>query len=80
MKTMYEANDLKKELNAKGWKYTLQRDMILQVFQDLPKGKHLSAEEIYQILTEDEKVMSLSTVYRNLKVMGAHLIVGGVQG
>ncbi|MBD2468767.1 transcriptional repressor [Nostoc sp. FACHB-145] len=66
---MYKANELKEELNAKGWKYTLQRDMILQVFQDLPKGQHLSPEELYQILTEDGKAVSLSTVYRSLKVL-----------
>ncbi|TFI53943.1 hypothetical protein BLD44_013110 [Mastigocladus laminosus UU774] len=47
---MYSYNYLKAELNAKGWRFTHQREMVLQVFHNLPKGNHLSAEEVYDIL------------------------------
>ncbi|BAT56827.1 ferric uptake regulation protein (plasmid) [Nostoc sp. NIES-3756] len=64
-----EKNLLKTELKAKGCKYTVQREMILQIFQNLPKGNHLNADGVYKILKEDGQRMNLSTVYRNLKVM-----------
>ncbi|MCJ8279138.1 MAG: transcriptional repressor, partial [Rivularia sp. ALOHA_DT_140] len=47
---MYTINSLKAELHAKGWRLTPQRKVILQVFQNLPKGKHLSADELCELL------------------------------
>ncbi|AFZ00712.1 Fur family transcriptional regulator [Calothrix sp. PCC 6303] len=66
---MYSANSLKAELNAKGWRLTPQREVILQVFQNLPRGKHLSAEELFEMLEKREEGISLSTIYRTLKLM-----------
>lgn len=66
---MYTTNSLKAELNAKGWRLTPQREEILQVFQNLPKGQHLSAEELFEMLEKQEKGISLSTIYRTLKLM-----------
>jgi Fur family transcriptional regulator, ferric uptake regulator len=60
---------LKKKLNARGWRLTPQRDIILQVFQNLPKGKYLSAEELDRTLAKREQAVSLSTIYRTLKIM-----------
>ncbi|MFN7865399.1 MAG: transcriptional repressor, partial [bacterium] len=37
----YTASSLKAELNARGWRLTPQREKILHVFQNLPKGNHL---------------------------------------
>jgi len=34
----YTAASLKAELNSKGWRMTPQREKILHVFQNLPKG------------------------------------------
>ena len=69
--TAYTAVSLKAELNDRGWRLTPQRKTILQVFQELPKGEHLSAEDLYhQLQAEDRgKGISLSTIYRTLKLM-----------
>jgi|GEM_PF-525062 Fur family ferric uptake transcriptional regulator len=62
-------NCLKERLNAKGWRFTPQREMIFLIFHNLPKGNHLSAEEVWDFLLKDGETISLSTVYRNLKLM-----------
>jgi Fur family transcriptional regulator, ferric uptake regulator len=66
---MYTPTSLKAELNSRGWRMTPQREVILSVFQDLPEGKHLSAEELYNLLQEKEEGISLATIYRTLKLM-----------
>ncbi len=66
---MYTANSLKAELNSKGWRLTPQREVILEVFQNLPQGKHLSAEELFTVLEKRQEGISLSTIYRTLKLM-----------
>ncbi len=67
--SVYTAASLKAELNEKGWRLTPQRETILQVFQNLPKGTHLSAEDLYEALRADGEGISLSTIYRTLKMM-----------
>jgi Fur family ferric uptake transcriptional regulator len=65
----YTASSLKAELNERGWRLTPQRETILQVFQNLPEGKHLSAEDLYNVLEGNGEGISLSTIYRTLKLM-----------
>ncbi len=65
----YTTAALKAELNERGWRLTPQREKILHIFQDLPRGEHLSAEDLYQLLHEQDEKISLSTVYRTLKLM-----------
>ncbi|MEI6380526.1 MAG: transcriptional repressor [Cyanobacteriota bacterium ELA615] len=65
----YTASSLKAELNSRGWRLTPQREKILLIFQELPKGNHLSAEELHQLLEEQAEVISLSTIYRSVKLM-----------
>ncbi|MEO1621565.1 MAG: transcriptional repressor [Cyanobacteria bacterium J06632_3] len=60
---------LKTELNERGWRMTPQRETILQTFQNLEEGHHLSADDLYDLLKEDGSGIGLSTVYRNLKMM-----------
>lgn len=48
---------------------TPQREVILNVFHDLPEGKHLSAEDLHTFLQERGKGISLATIYRTLKLM-----------
>lgn len=48
---------------------TPQREKILHVFQNLPRGNHLSAEELYNLLEERKENISLSTIYRSVKLM-----------
>lgn len=67
--SFYTASSLKAELNERGWRMTPQRETILQVFQNLKKGEHLSAEDLYQLLQSQEEKISLSTIYRTLKLM-----------
>ncbi|NEP62389.1 MAG: transcriptional repressor, partial [Symploca sp. SIO2G7] len=65
----YTAASLKAELNSRGWRLTPQRETILHVFQNLPKGDHLSAEELYDLLGQRGEPISLSTIYRSVKLM-----------
>lgn len=58
---MATANDLK----SIGLKATLPRMKVLELFQD-SKRKHLSAEDVYRILIEDQMDIGLATVYRVL--------------
>lgn len=67
--SFYTASSLKAELNERGWRMTPQREKILQVFQNLNKGQHLSAEDLYQLLESEDEQISLSTIYRTLKLM-----------
>ena len=67
--SFYTATSLKAELNERGWRLTPQRETILQVFQNLPKGEHLSAEDLYYTLQKKGSKISLSTIYRTVKLM-----------
>ncbi len=65
----HTTNSLKAELNSRGSRMTPQREKILHVFQNLPRGNHLSAEELFNLLTNRGEVISLSTIYRSVKLM-----------
>ena len=65
----YTPQSLKAELNERGWRMTPQREVILNVFKELPEGRHLSAEDLYHFLEEQNRGISLSTIYRTLKLM-----------
>jgi Fur family ferric uptake transcriptional regulator len=65
----YTPSSFKAELNSRGWRMTPQREKILNVFHDLPRGNHLSAEELHQVLDEQQENISLSTIYRSVKLM-----------
>ncbi len=60
---------LKALLNQRGFRLTPQRQTILHIFQTLPQGNHLSAEDLHKILVTQGERISLSTVYRMLHVM-----------
>jgi Fur family ferric uptake transcriptional regulator len=65
----YTSSSLKAELNSRGWRLTPQRETILHVFQNLPRGHHLSAEELFHLLQKRGEEISLSTIYRSVKLM-----------
>lgn len=65
----YTAAALKSELRQKGFRLTPQRETILRVFQAIPQGKHLSAEDLYNLLQRQGEKISVSTVYRTLNLM-----------
>lgn len=65
----YDVTALRAELNAKGWRLTPQREKILNTFLTLTQGHHLSAEDLHIQLTNQGEKISLSTVYRSVKLM-----------
>ncbi|NBO31489.1 MAG: transcriptional repressor [Cyanobacteria bacterium WB6_1B_304] len=65
----YTAASLRTELNERGWRLTPQREIILDIFQNLPNGNHLSAEDLFEVLRLKGENISLSTIYRTLKMM-----------
>ncbi|NJN23003.1 MAG: transcriptional repressor [Leptolyngbya sp. RL_3_1] len=71
----YTPTAMKAELNERGWRMTPQREIILETFQNLPKGDHLSAEELCELMKEKGEPISLSTIYRNVKLMARMGIV-----
>ncbi|MBD2253342.1 Fur family transcriptional regulator [Nostoc parmelioides] len=66
---MDNLDSLKSKFNTQGYRFTPQRQLIFDFFQTLPTGKHLSAESLHLLLLERGEAMSLSTVYRILKIM-----------
>ena len=61
-------DELKQKLQARQYKMTPQRQIVLQVFlkQD---DKHFSAEEVHKILRDQEYEIGLATVYRTLDLL-----------
>ncbi|MBE9138910.1 transcriptional repressor [Nodosilinea sp. LEGE 07088] len=64
-----EPDLLKTVLNKEGFRFTSQRQKILDLFQATPLGHHLNAEEIHQQLLDQGEKISFSTIYRALHVM-----------
>jgi len=60
---------LKTVLNKEGFRFTSQRQKILDLFQLAALGHHLNAEEIHQQLLDQGEKISFSTIYRALHVM-----------
>lgn len=67
--TFYSSDAFKAELNALGWRMTPQREKILDTFKNLPEGEHLSAEDLHHHLEAEGEAISLSTIYRTVKLM-----------
>ncbi|TVP65292.1 MAG: transcriptional repressor [Nodularia sp. (in: Bacteria)] len=70
---------LKAKLNAQGYRLTPQRQLIFEIFQTLPTGSHVSAESVHLLLVERGEAISLSTVYRILKIMTNMRIIREVE-
>ena len=54
-------------LREKQYKLTLQRKAVLSIFLELPE-RHLTAEAVYGILSEQQSGIGLATVYRALEL------------
>lgn len=64
----------KKILKEKGLKVTTQRLLVLEVLGACP-DKHLTAEEIYELVKTDYPDIGLATVYRTIQLLlELHLI------
>ena len=58
-------------LRRSGYRITPQRDTILKVFQALPEGTHLSAEELQDRLRQAGYGIGLATTYRTVKLLAS---------
>lgn len=63
-----DTEKLKQQLKVEGYKLTPQRRAILDVIID-NEGKHLSTEEIYDIVKVGCPDIGLATVYRTLQLL-----------
>ena len=59
---------LKEKLREKGLKVTRQRLLILSVLEQ-NGGRHMTAEDIYELVAEDYHEIGLATVYRALQLL-----------
>jgi Fur family transcriptional regulator, ferric uptake regulator len=69
MENPHPFNALKGALHQQGFRMTPQRNLVMALFQQLPKGEHLSADEVHLHLLQEQTPLSLSTVYRTLHLM-----------
>jgi Fur family ferric uptake transcriptional regulator len=58
----------KEILKQKGLKVTNQRVRVLEVLSNSP-DKHLTAEEIYELIKVDYPEIGLATVYRTIQLL-----------
>lgn len=70
----YRIDQIKKELHAKSYKLTPQREATLRVLMDR-EDDHLSAEEIFLLVKEIAPDIGLATVYRTLELLSELKIV-----
>lgn len=59
---------LKKRLKEKGLKVTRQRLLVLSVLEQ-NNGSHMTAEDVYERVSEDYPEIGLATVYRTLQLL-----------
>ena len=64
----FTMDDLRRKLQERQHKMTPQRQTVRQSFLDHP-GKHLSAEDVHDILRERKVDIGLATVYRSLELL-----------
>ncbi len=61
--------DLRRKFHDRQYKLTSQRQTVLQAFIDNP-DRHLSAEDVYNIVRQRSPEIGLATVYRTLELFG----------
>lgn len=61
-------NNLKDKIKEKGFKLTPQRRSVLNTIME-NEGKHLSTEEIYDIVKKKCPEIGLATVYRTMQIL-----------
>jgi Fur family transcriptional regulator, ferric uptake regulator len=63
-----DIESLKRQLKDKGYKLTPQRRSVLDIIM-VNEGKHLTTEEIYDLVKKDCPEIGLATVYRTLQLL-----------
>lgn len=66
---LFGLEDLRGKLSERGYKMTPQRREILRIFVEHPDYHHMSAEDVYGFLRENESEIGLATVYRALDLL-----------
>ena len=59
---------LKQRLKEKGLKVTHQRILVLSVLEQ-NSGRHMTAEDIYELVKEDCPEIGLATIYRTVQLL-----------
>ncbi|HAT56820.1 MAG TPA: transcriptional repressor [Veillonellaceae bacterium] len=67
MKKSAVMDTLKKKIREHKYKFTNQRQIVLQAFLD-SKENHMSAEDIYEMVRDENPDIGLATVYRSLEL------------
>jgi len=62
-------NPLGSGLHQEGKRLTKQRLKVLNLFENIGPGNHLSAEQVYAELLESKAKISLATIYRTLRLL-----------
>lgn len=62
---------LRTTLNDRGQRLTPQRQRVLELFERIGEGSHLSAEEVHLRLVRRQERVSLATVYRTLRLLSS---------
>ena len=63
------SNPLGSGLHQDGKRLTPQRLKVLNLFENIGSGKHLSAEEVHGQLIATNSKVSLATIYRTLRLL-----------
>ena len=61
-------------LHKDGKRLTPQRLKVLNLFENIGAGKHLSAEEVHEKLVKLSSKVSLATIYRTLRLLLSMII------
>ena len=68
---LFDLKDLRGKLTESGYKMTPQRQEILRIFVENADSRHLSAEDVYDILQRRGSEIGLATVYRALDLLSS---------
>ena len=63
------SSPLGEDLHKDGKRLTPQRLKVLNLFENIGAGNHLSAEEVHERLVKSSSKVSLATIYRTLKLL-----------
>ena len=63
------ASPLGDDLHKDGKRLTPQRLKVLNLFENIGAGNHLSAEEVHAKLIKSSSKVSLATIYRTLRLL-----------
>ena len=66
-----QTSSLRTTLNDRGQRLTPQRQLVLDLFERIGEGSHLSAEEVHLRLVRSQERVSLATVYRTLRLLSS---------